>query len=149
MQSEKKNRVIRPLRLDDLPEIIAIERICFPDAWSAESFRGVLQNKLFYCCGLFENRLEGYLISMIAAGELHILNIAVRPESRRRGIAEEIYFQTFRKYEKKIALAYLEVRTTNFPAIAFYQKLGFQEAGIRRRYYPDGEDAILMTLVVG
>jgi len=146
MQSEKKNRVVRQLLQADVPEILEIERICFSDAWSADSFRGVLQNKLFYCCGLFDNRLEGYLVSMIAAGELHILNIAVRPESRRQGIAEELYCQTFRKYEKAISLAYLEVRTTNFPAIAFYRKLGFREAGIRRRYYPDGEDAILMTL---
>lgn len=149
MQSEQKNRVIRLLEQADIPEILEIERICFSDAWSADSFRGLLQNRLFYCSGLFAKRLEGYFISMIAAGELHILNIAVRPESRRQGIAEELYFQTFRKYEQDISLAYLEVRTTNFPALAFYRKLGFREAGIRRKYYPDGEDAILMTLDFG
>lgn len=148
MPLDNKNRIIRRLELSDLPEIWDIERNCFADPWSLDSFRGVIQNKLFYNTGIFEQSLAGYLISIRVADELHILNIAIRPEKRRKGLAESLYDHTFSRFESGISLVYLEVRMSNLPALSFYRKLGFTDAGIRKQYYHDGEDAILMTLSV-
>jgi len=79
--------------------------------------------------------------------ELHLLNIATRADRRRAGIGRAL-METMLAYgrEKDARRVFLEVRRSNAPAIALYRKLGFEELGVRARYYPDGEDALEMVL---
>jgi ribosomal-protein-alanine N-acetyltransferase len=134
--------------LADLAEVLAIERTSFPDPWSADGFRSVLLNKLFTSIGIFQGDLLGYLVSMAVEDELHILNIAVKPDKRRRGYGEMLLKYILNFFQKKLKFVYLEARVSNINAIDFYLKRGFKNVGIRKKYYPNGEDAVLMTLNV-
>lgn len=139
---------IRFLVPGDLPEILDIERASFPDPWSLDSFRGTILNERFVSLGIFQGGLRGYLIAVKVVDELHILNIAVRKEKRRMGLGGVLMDYVFKLYEGSIKFAYLEVRISNESAIKFYSMRGFRSAGIRKRYYRDGEDALLMTLEI-
>lgn len=139
---------IRRLRPEDMPEVIEIERVCFSDAWEVDGFRGLVNNDQFDCFGYFDKGLCGYVIDYFVAGELHILNIAVKPEKRREGIAQKLFDFAMAFYLKELDLVFLEVRAGNVPAISFYLKQGFKQVGLRKNYYPDGEDAVLMTMMV-
>ena len=145
MQSKIKPE-IRRLAPADLSQILAIERMSFPDPWTVESFRGILQIKTYLALGAFDNNLLGYIICSKVVDELHILNIAVAENVRRRGVANALIEKVLGLYPGQLKYVYLEVRENNIPAIKFYLKLGFEKVGSRTRYYPDGSDAILMTL---
>ena len=140
---------IRELRTSDIPSILEIETLCFSHPWSIESFRGVIDSRIIRNAGILTgSELAGYIITMYGAGELHILNIAVKPDSQRRGLAGMLLDYIMDYYSNDLNAVLLEVRKSNFKATKFYLKRGFLEAGIRKNYYPDGEDAILMTLLV-
>jgi [ribosomal protein S18]-alanine N-acetyltransferase len=91
----------------------------------------------------------GVAVLWIVADEVHVLDVATRPDVRRQGVGRALV-------RKIIAIAgaheakslYLEVRRSNEPAILLYRSLGFIEAGVRRRYYPDDEDALDMSLAL-
>ena len=136
---------IRDLVPSDLPQVLEIERACFPDPWTLESFRNSLNSRYFKSLGAFNPQLLGYIISMFAAGELHILNIAVKPRFRRQGLAGKLLDELFNHFNDQLTFAYLEVRVSNLSAINFYHRRGFRQVGLRKKYYPNGEDAILMT----
>jgi len=139
---------IRDLRSSDLPAILEIERASFPDPWSIDSFRSSVNNASFKCLGAFNPHLNGYIISIFAVGELHILNIAVAPDFRRQGLAGKLIDALINNYRSQLFYVYLEVRISNTTAIEFYRKRGFVEVGLRKKYYPNGEDALLMTLQI-
>jgi ribosomal-protein-alanine N-acetyltransferase len=91
-----------------------------------------------------QQRLLGYLICSRYADDWHIMNIAVDPTARRRGLATALLEELFARAGRDRAYT-LEVRTSNGPAIALYEKFGFRAAGLRKRYYQDtGEDALIM-----
>ena len=136
---------IRQLGYSDLPQVIAIERRAFPTPWSLAMFVLELSKPSGVCLAAVEDRrIVGYLICSRYADVWHLMNIAVDPPARRRGIATALL-------EKMIARAgedasyTLEVRPSNPEAIALYERFGFRSAGTRRRYYQDtGEDAVIM-----
>ncbi|MBV9001716.1 MAG: ribosomal protein S18-alanine N-acetyltransferase [Solirubrobacterales bacterium] len=136
---------IRQLGYSDLPQVIAIERRAFPTPWSLAMFVLELSKPSGVClAAVEERRIVGYLICSRYADVWHLMNIAVDPPARRRGIATALL-------EKMIARAgedasyTLEVRPSNPEAIALYERFGFRSAGTRRRYYQDtGEDAVIM-----
>lgn len=142
--------LIRPLSLDDLDVVMAIEERAYDFPWSVGIFSDCL--RVGYCCWVYEEdeRISGYGVMSVAAGEAHILNLTVQPESRRRGIGEKLmrqFMQLARRYDADMLL--LEVRPSNTGAIALYAKLGFNEISVRRNYYPaaDGrEDALILAL---
>ena len=138
--------VFRKLALSDIPQILRIERMSFPDPWSLDSFRGVLQVNTYVALGAFDTDLLGYIITNKVLDELHILNIAVNESSRRKGVANALIAEIMRMYQGSLKYVDLEVRENNYPAIEFYKKLGFKTEGLRKNYYPDGSDALLMTL---
>jgi len=140
---------ILPMTADILPQITQLERLCFADPWSADSFAGETQNPLaVYFVAMQENQALGYIGMHHILDEGHITNVAVHPDQRRRGVARMLA-EALIVYamENALRLLTLEVRRSNLGAIALYSGLGFVPVGMRPRYYRHPtEDAILMTL---
>ncbi|MBM3147617.1 MAG: tRNA (adenosine(37)-N6)-threonylcarbamoyltransferase complex transferase subunit TsaD [Actinobacteria bacterium] len=128
---------------------MAIEKASFPSPWAREAMIEELartRDSVFLTVEL-GGRLLGYASAWVYAGEAHVMNVAVEPAFRRRGVAEALLQALLlRSAEMGARLAYLEVRPSNAPAIALYRKLGFEPYGRRPDYYADtGEDALLMV----
>ena len=138
---------IRPLQLRELSAIEAIERSAYPTPWSRSMFAGELGKLSSVCLGAFaENRLVGYLIVSRYVDAWHVMNVAVAPSERRRGIASALLRHLFELTGGDDRRGYtLEVRASNDGAIALYERLGFERRGVRRGYYTDNrEDAVIM-----
>ena len=138
---------IRRLGYGDLPAVLAIERRAFTTPWSLAMFVLELSKPSGICLAASdEGRLVGYLICSRYADVWHLMNIAVAPERRREGIATTLLGRMLELTGPDGRIT-LEVRPSNRPAIAMYERLGFRAAGNRRRYYHDnGEDALIMWL---
>jgi ribosomal-protein-alanine N-acetyltransferase len=146
----KEPVTIRPLGYADLPQVIAIERRAFPTPWSLAMFVLELSKPSSIClAGVEQNgsrtgQLLGYLVCSRYADAWHLMNIAVDPPRRRRGVAEQLLQQLIDTAGVDASYT-LEVRPSNTPAIALYERFGFYSAGTRPRYYQDtGEDALIM-----
>ena len=138
---------IRALLLSDLNAIEEIERLSYPTPWSRSMFAGELAKPSSLCLGAFEGeQLAGYLIISRYVDAWHVMNIAVGPDFRRRGIATALLERLFELTEDGSRRGYtLEVRVSNEGAIKLYERLGFTGRGIRRGYYTDNrEDALIM-----
>ncbi|HZZ84660.1 MAG TPA: ribosomal protein S18-alanine N-acetyltransferase [Anaeromyxobacteraceae bacterium] len=142
--------------LDDLERVMEIELQAFSHPWSAELFRRELTHPWSTILLATEPRDEGaaarehvlgFVIYWLVHDELHVLNVAVAREERRRGVARALLDEmTGRGRQAGAVMATLEVRRSNRPAIALYEGLGYRQAGIRPNYYVDeGEDAIVMN----
>jgi ribosomal-protein-alanine N-acetyltransferase len=153
---EAKGQIeIRRMRISDLEDVLAIEKVSFPTPWSRNLFE---QEFLFPHAHLLAaaeksdpDRVRGYLCFWLVAEETHILNLAVHPERRRRGIGARLleYVVDYSR-AKGVEEILLEVRRSNYGAMALYRHFHFQPRGIRPRYYQDsGEDAIIMGLHLG
>jgi ribosomal-protein-alanine acetyltransferase/tRNA threonylcarbamoyl adenosine modification protein YeaZ len=138
---------LRPFRDADIPEVAAVERRVFSDPWPESFFRGELGQPLVYArVAERGGALAGYCIAWLGAGTAHLGNLAVVPETRRRGVATALLLDLLaRVREGDVDTLTLEVRASNFAAQALYRAHGFRLAGLRRGYYSDtGEDALLM-----
>ena len=137
---------IRRLTYADLPQIIAIERRAFPTPWSLAMFVLELSKPAGVClAALRDGEMVGYLICSRYDTVWHIMNVAVDPNQRRRGIATAMLADLLRRIDGRSARFTLEVRESNAGAIELYERFGFRAAGRRRRYYQDnGEDAVVM-----
>jgi ribosomal-protein-alanine N-acetyltransferase len=136
---------IRALGYSDLPQVIAIERRSFPTPWSLAMFVLELSKPSGVClAAVEEGRIVGYLICARYADVMHLMNIAVDPAARRRGVGTALLERMIERAGFDQAYT-LEVRPSNTGAIALYERFGFRSAGTRRRYYRDtGEDAVIM-----
>jgi ribosomal-protein-alanine N-acetyltransferase len=136
---------IRRLAYADLPQVIAIERRAFPTPWSLAMFVLELSKSSGVClAATVEGRVTGYVVCSRYADVWHVMNVAVDPDHRRRGLGRALLEHLLGEVGEDAALT-LEVRRTNTPAMRLYERLGFRPAGIRRRYYQDnGEDALVM-----
>jgi [ribosomal protein S18]-alanine N-acetyltransferase len=138
---------IRALALSDLNDIEDIEHRSYDTPWSRSMFAGELAKPASLCLGAFEGeQLGGYLIVSRYVDAWHIMNIAVSPDFRRRGIATALLERLFELTDDRSRRGYtLEVRVSNDGAIRLYERLGFIARGIRRGYYTDNrEDALIM-----
>ena len=146
----RQGSIIRPLATVDLDAVMDIESRAYDFPWTQGIFRDCL--RVGYCCWCYENDglIQGYGVMSVAAGESHILNLTVRPESQRQGIGSKLikhFLQLARRHDADIVM--LEVRPSNLSAISLYEKMGFNEVGVRRNYYPayhGREDALLLAL---
>ena len=142
---------LRVLGLGDLRSIEEIERRSYPTPWSRSMFAGELAKPSSICLGAFEaegedGELCGYLIVSRYVDAWHVMNIAVDPDQRGRGIATMLLERLFELTVDDARRGYtLEVRVSNATAISLYERLGFEARGIRRGYYTDNrEDALIM-----
>ena len=139
--------IIREMKMEDVPAIAELEKICFSDPWSADSISSELNNRLSYwLVAVVDGNVVGYVGSQSVLDSADMMNIAVAPEYRRMGIAKAlvdalvVYLQN-----NHIRFLLLEVRVSNEPAITLYQKLGFEQVGKRPRYYHNPrEDALIL-----
>ena len=137
---------VRRISYSDLPQVVAVERRAFPTPWSLGMFVLELSKPDGVCLAATEasGELVGYLICSRYDTVWHVMNVAVDPAHRRRGIATALMRHLFAVVGDQARLT-LEVRVSNAPAIVLYERLGFFSAGVRRRYYADnGEDANIM-----
>ncbi len=147
---------IRRMRPDDLEEVMVIERAAFRHPWSPELFRRELEHDWSSILVAVEpltsaphggERIIGFLIFWLVHDEVHVLNVAVVPEYRRKGIARMLMSETERRaMQAGAALMTLEVRRSNEAALELYREFEYRAVGVRPNYYVDeGEDAIVMV----
>jgi ribosomal-protein-alanine N-acetyltransferase len=135
----------------ELDTVVEIEQLSFPVPWARAAFADELARpwaRLELLRHAPTGRVLGYCNYWLVADELHILNLAVHPEARRRGHAARLLRHMLEEARRSHArVVTLEVRASNAAAAALYRKLGFREVGVRPKYYAnDGEDALLMDL---
>jgi ribosomal-protein-alanine N-acetyltransferase len=139
--------VVTPATEADIDAIDAIERHSFKSPWTRETFRAELLREW---ARLDVGRLDGKLVTFcnywLVTTELHILAIATHPDYRGRGVARQILDHVLGvAIAAGCSLATLEVRRSNRPAIALYERAGFKTVHVRTAYYQDdNEDALVM-----
>ena len=149
MEENRMNVRIVPMTADHLDEVAELERICFSVPWSRNMLAEELDNLLsaFLVALDDSGKVVGYAGVQVILDEGYITNVAVRPECRRQGIAAKL-LQVFLDFARANQLAFLtlEVRASNYDAIALYGSRGFRSVGRRKNYYEHPkEDAIIMT----
>jgi len=143
------NPQLRTMCHDDLEEIMAVELRAYPYPWTEGIFRDCM--RVGYSCWVLadEGMILGYGVMSMAAGECHVLNLCVRPECQGQGYGRVLLnglLDTARRH--RIQTAFLEVRPSNTSAVHLYQSEGFNEVGLRKRYYPADqgrEDALVLA----
>ena len=139
---------IVPMDRSHIEQIAALERECFSTPWSEAMLTEVLfdAQASFIVAESEDGGVLGYAGLQVVLDEGYIDNIAVDPNARRHGVADELLDVFCRFGEANLAFLTLEVRESNAPAIALYRKHGFEEAGRRKGYYTKPtEDAVIMT----
>jgi [ribosomal protein S18]-alanine N-acetyltransferase len=140
---------LRKLELRDLNAIEQIERESYPTPWSRSMFAGELAKPSSISFGAFDSEsgvLVGYLVISRYVDAWHVMNVAVTPPYRRRGVAKALLDRLFEVTASDERRGYtLEVRVSNEGAIKLYEATGFVARGVRRGYYTDNrEDALIM-----
>jgi [ribosomal protein S18]-alanine N-acetyltransferase len=142
------NVELRRLDQRDLETVEEIERASYPTPWSRSMFAAELRKPSSIAIGAYleEGELVGYAFVSRYVDAWHVMNVAVSPTFRRRGIGSTLLERLFEITASDPRRGYtLEVRVSNAEAIRLYERLGFEARGIRRGYYTDNrEDALIM-----
>jgi ribosomal-protein-alanine N-acetyltransferase len=138
---------IAPMQQADLAVVHQLECASQQEPWSLQHFADELDNPVASVALYWHNdQLAGFLCSWLVADELQIQNLATLPALRRRGIAARLLEHVIAQSRVTgLTSIWLEVRVSNTPAISMYERFGFSACGKRTAYYPDGEDALVMT----
>ena len=135
------------MKAEHVPQVAELEKLCFADPWSENSVASELNNIWSYwVVALWDDAVVGYIGSQSSCDETDVMNVAVHPDFRRKGIAESLIETLIMELKNRGSHALmLEVRASNAPAIALYEKLGFQQVGCRKNYYRNPkEDALIL-----
>jgi len=145
---------IRRAGLADVRSLWEIEKLSYPSPWSLWCFLAEFANpkSTILLAGPPPSKpwkTWGFIIFWLVADEMHLMNLAIHPAHRRRGIARALLTTALAQARaQNAAVAWLEVRPTNTAALALYQSFGFEEMGLRPGYYSDsGEDALIYAFV--
>jgi ribosomal-protein-alanine N-acetyltransferase len=134
----------------DLPSVLEIEKVSFPNPWHESTFKGEIQHRpISYPLVVVHmtlNKVIGYVIFWVIGEEVQINNIAVHPDFRRLGIGEQVLLQVIEQVKWGGAnFITLEVRPSNIGALILYKKIGFKMLGVRKNYYTNpSEDAFVL-----
>jgi len=137
---------------EDVPSVLAIERVSFPSPWQESTFRGEIQHRpISYPLVVVHSTMHkiiGYIIYWQIGEEVQVNNIAVHPDFRRLGIGEQVLRQVVEEIRFRGGkLVTLEVRPSNAGALRLYKKLGFRMISVRKGYYAfPPEDAFVLAL---
>jgi ribosomal-protein-alanine N-acetyltransferase len=145
---QKENEIeIRRVRIDDIGTIAEIEKKSYPDPWSQNLFERELQLEFSNFFAAIEDReIIGYVCFWTVSDEAQITNITVKEKFRRKGLGSRLM-----KYiidissAMKIKKMFLEVRASNCPALSLYEKFGFKKIEVRKKYYSNSNDAVIMA----
>lgn len=138
---------ITEMKITHVPQVAELEKVCFSDPWSERSVASELQNELaLWLVALDGDTVAGYIGSQSVLGEADMMNVAVAPACRRQGIAEALILELIRRLKaQEVHSLTLEVRASNDPAKALYEKLGFAQVGRRPNYYAHPrEDGLIL-----
>lgn len=141
------NLKIEEMKLDDIDGVFEVEKNCFEDYWSKDSFKKELSNNLAkYLVAKVDGKVVGYVGIWFVVDEGHITNVAVHENYRGKKIGDKLIKELVQVCkDNKIVSMTLEVRASNIVAQNLYRKYGFKMAGIRKEYYSNNkEDAIIM-----
>lgn len=132
---------------ENVPQVAALEKVCFSDPWSEKSVASELENPLSrWLVALDGETVAGYVGSQTVLDETDMMNVAVHPDFRRQGVARALILALTEELKNRGSRCLtLEVRASNDPARALYESLGFVLVGIRRNYYHNPkEDALIL-----
>ena len=146
---QSQNLVIVPMRRAHIRKIMPIEQQVYPRPWTAQVFveelEQVRSGKRHYLVGTISDELVGYGGLLYVENDAHVTNLAVHPMWRSRGIATELMLDLAWEANRRGCEAMtLEVRHTNVAAQLLYRRFGFVPAGVRKKYYENRDDAIVM-----
>ncbi len=149
--SQLPNCLVRWMLQRHMPEVLGIENASFEFPWTESEFLACVRQR--NCVGLVaevDESVVGYMIYEMAKSKIRLLNLAVSPESRRRGVGRYLVQKLINKLSlQKRNRITLEVRETNLPAQLFFRSLGFRATSVLRNFYQDTpEDAYLMTYTI-
>lgn len=146
------NHTLRIMTPDDLAQVFAIEQVSHPSPWPMKGLQESLQNHVAYVLEQ-DGAVIGFAFVQRILDEAHLLDIAIAPSHRGKGLGRELLRQLMDEVlVSGVTIWFLEVRVSNVTAISLYQSLGYNELSLRRNYYdgPDGkEDALLMACSTG
>lgn len=137
----------RQMTISDVPQVAALEKACFSDPWSERSIASELDNGLScWLVAMEGDRVVGYVGSQTVLDETDMMNLAVHPDYRRRGLAQQLIEHLLHTLRQRGSRSLtLEVRASNAPARALYEKTGFSQVGLRKNYYRNpGENACIL-----
>jgi ribosomal-protein-alanine N-acetyltransferase len=126
-----------------------IEEVVYPRPWTLGVFHAeielVRREQRFYIVGQIGEEVVGYGGLLFTPDDAHVTNIAVHPEWQRRGIATDLLLElAWKARERECQALTLEVRMSNTPAQELYRRFGFAPAGVRKKYYENVEEAMVM-----
>ena len=129
-----------------LDRVIKIERVVFPAPWERRDFEFARSRKNGFCrVVMVEREIVGYVVGFLIDREFHLANFAIAPDFQQRGLGRKTIEAVFDLLETKAQVVSLEVRMSNWVAIDFYKKMGFETMAIRKAYYTHPrEDALVM-----
>lgn len=141
--------MVREMREEDVQTVLHIEKESFPSPWSEKLFVDEFSRDFSHslvACEEERGLVVGYIVFWTILDESHILNIAVSPFARRKGVGRALMRRCEEiSVESNTSYIYLEVRKGNVPAMSLYSKIGYQTIGLRKGYYTDtGDDALIM-----
>ena len=142
---------IRRATPEDLPQLVELEKSCFPDPWSQKSLRSTItEDDSYFAVAITDGKIVGYINTTYVLDEMNLNRICVLPQYRKMGAARSLMEGMFAHARQKgLAQIFLEVRLSNLEAQRVYQRFGFKVVGERKGFYQNPpENGLVMTAQV-